>query len=150
MADLRGAQTDSLIEEAHTERHHAALMTNPHKGRTGIDRIVRAAGHSMSGLRCAYLGESAFRQEIWLATGLMPLALWVGRSWIETALLVGSVMLVLIVELLNSAIEAAIDRVSFEWHELSRRAKDMASAAVLLSLLTCGGIWAAALWNRFA
>lgn len=126
------------------------LMTNPHKGRTGIDRVVHAAGYSIAGLRCAYHNESAFRQEIWLAVGLLPLAVWLGRSWIETALLAGSVMLVLIVELLNSAIEAAIDRVSFELHELSRRAKDLASAAVMLSLLTCSAIWAAALWERFA
>ncbi|MEO8281440.1 MAG: diacylglycerol kinase [Ideonella sp.] len=125
-------------------------MTNPHKGRTGIDRVVHAAGYSIAGLRCAYRNESAFRQEIWLAVCLLPFAVWLGRSWIETALLAGSVMLVLIVELLNSAIEAAIDRVSFELHELSRRAKDLASAAVMLSLLTCSVIWAAALWNRFA
>lgn len=125
-------------------------MITPHKGRTGIDRIIHAAGNSLAGLRCAYQGESAFRQETWLAVGLLPLAMWIGRSWVETALLAGSVMLVLIVELLNSGIESAIDRVSFEWHEISRRAKDMASAAVMLSLLTCGVVWAAAIWQRFA
>ncbi len=124
-------------------------MTNPHKGRTGIDRIVRATGYSLEGLAMAYRGESAFRQEFWLAIVMLPAAFWLGRSWVEVALLVGSVMLVLIVELLNSGIEAAIDRVSFEMHELSKRAKDLASAAVLLSLLLCGGIWAAALWQRF-
>lgn len=124
-------------------------MTNPHKGRTGLDRIVRATGYSLEGLAMAYRGESAFRQEFWLAIVMLPAAFWLGRSWVEVALLVGSVMLVLIVELLNSGIEAAIDRVSFEMHELSKRAKDLASAAVLLSLLLCGGIWAAALWQRF-
>ncbi len=124
-------------------------MTNPHKGRTGIDRIVRAAGYSMTGLRIAYSGESAFRQEFWLAAVLVPLAFWLGRSWIEVVLLAGSVTLVLIVELLNSAIEAAIDRVSFEWHELSKRAKDIGSAAVFLSLLLCAGVWVAALYQRF-
>ena len=124
-------------------------MTNPHKGRTGLDRIVRATGYSLEGLAMAYRGESAFRQEFWLAIVMLPAAFWLGRSWVEVALLVGSVMLVLIVELLNSGIEAAIDRVSFEMHELSMRAKDLASAAVLLSLLLCGGIWAAALWQRF-
>ncbi len=124
-------------------------MTNPHKGRTGLDRIVRATGYSLEGLAMAYRGESAFRQEFWLAIVLLPAAFWLGRSWVEVALLAGSVMLVLIVELLNSGIEAAIDRVSFEMHELSKRAKDLASAAVLLSLLLCGGIWAAALWQRF-
>ena len=124
-------------------------MTNPHKGRTGIDRIVRATGYSITGLRIAYSGESAFRQEFWLAVVLVPLAFWVGRSWIEVVLLAGSVTIVLIVELLNSAVEAAIDRVSFEWHELSKRAKDIGSAAVFLSLLLCAGIWSAALWHRF-
>ena len=122
-------------------------MTNPHKGRTGLDRIVRATGYSMSGLAMAYRGESAFRQEFWLAVILLPSAFWLGRSWVEVALLAGSVLLVLIVELLNSGIEAAIDRVGFELHELSKRAKDFASAAVLLSLLLCAGIWATALWR---
>lgn len=124
-------------------------MTNPHKGRTGLDRIVRAAGYSIDGLGMAYRGESAFRQEFWLAVILLPTAFWLGRSWVEVALLAGSVLLVLIVELLNSGIEAAIDRISFEMHDLSKRAKDLASAAVLLSLLLCGGIWFAALWQRF-
>lgn len=124
-------------------------MSNPYKGRTGLDRIVRAAGYSMDGLRIAYRGESAFRQEVWAAALLLPAAFWVGRSWIEVALLAGSVLLVLIVELLNSGIEAAIDRVSYELHDLSKRAKDLASAAVLLTLLLCAGIWSAALWHRF-
>lgn len=124
-------------------------MGNPHKGRTGLDRIMRATGYSMAGLASAYRGESAFRQEFWLAVVLLPAALWLGRSWVEVALLAGSVLLVLIVELLNSGIEAAIDRVSFEIHDLSKRAKDLASAAVFLSLLLCAGIWLAALWQRF-
>ena len=124
-------------------------MTNPHKGRTGIDRVMHAAGYSIDGLRGAYRGESAFRQEFWLAVGLVPLAFWLGRGWVEVALLAGSVILVLIVELLNSAIEAAIDRISFELHDLSKRAKDIGSAAVFLSLLLCAGIWCAALWQRF-
>ena len=123
-------------------------MTNPHKGRTGIDRVIRATGYSINGLTDAYRGESAFRQEFWLAVVLLPLALWVGRGWVETALLMGTVLLVLIVELLNSGIEAAIDRVSFELHDLSRRAKDLASAAVFLSLVLCAGVWLAALWQR--
>jgi diacylglycerol kinase (ATP) len=124
-------------------------MTNPHKGRTGVERIVRATGYSIEGLATAYRGESAFRQEAWLAVLMLPLSFWVGRTWIEVALLAGSVMLVLIVELLNSGIESAIDRVSFEMHDLSKRAKDLASAAVFLSLLLCSGIWLAALWQRF-
>ena len=125
-------------------------MTNPYKGRTGLDRIVRAAGYSMDGLALAYRGESAFRQETWAAVLLLPAAFWLGRGWVEVALLAGSVLLVLIVELLNSGIEAAIDRVSYELHDLSKRAKDLASAAVMLSLLLCAGVWTAALWHRFA
>ncbi|MBL0091018.1 MAG: diacylglycerol kinase [Piscinibacter sp.] len=124
-------------------------MTNPHKGRTGIERIVRATGYSIEGLATAYRGESAFRQETWLAVMLIPLSFWLGRNWVEVALLAGSVMLVLVVELLNSGIESAIDRVSYEMHDLSKRAKDLASAAVFLSLLLCAGIWLAALWQRF-
>ncbi|KQU77082.1 MULTISPECIES: diacylglycerol kinase [unclassified Rhizobacter] len=124
-------------------------MTNPYKGRTGLERVIRATGYSIEGLKTAYHGESAFRQETWLAVLLLPAALWLGRTWIETALLAGSVLLVLIVELLNSGIEAVVDRVSFELHDLSKRAKDLASAAVFLSLMLCGGIWLAALWHRF-
>ncbi|NDY90746.1 diacylglycerol kinase [Ideonella livida] len=124
-------------------------MTNPHKGRTGIDRVIHAAGYSWSGLKQAYRGESAFRQECWLAMLMLPAAIWVGRNWVETALLAGTVLLVMIVELLNSAVEAAVDRVGFEMHELSGRAKDIASAAVLLSLLLCAGVWLAAVWTRF-
>ena len=123
-------------------------MSNPHKGRTGIDRLIHATGYSLSGLSQAYRGESAFRQESWLAVVLIPAAFWVGRSWVEVALLIGAVVQLLIVELLNSGIEAAIDRVSFEFHDLSKRAKDMASAAVFLSLLLCAGVWLAALWQR--
>lgn len=123
-------------------------MSNPYKGRTGLERIVRATGYSLDGLKTAYHGESAFRQEFWLATLMIPAAFWVGRSWLEVAVLVGSVLLVLIVELLNSGIEAAIDRVSYELHDLSKRAKDLASAAVFLSLVLCAGIWIAALMHR--
>ena len=124
-------------------------MSNPHKGRTGLERVIRATGYSMAGLTAAYRGESAFRQEFWLAVLMFPLAFWLGRSWVEVALLAGSLMLVLIVELLNSGIEAAIDRVSYELHDLSKRAKDLASAAVFLSLLVCAGVWLAALWQRY-
>lgn len=126
------------------------MTTNPYKGRTGLDRVLRATGHSLDGLQIAYRGENAFRQEVWASTLLLPASFWLGRTWIEVALLTGSVLLVLIVELLNSGIEAAIDRVSYELHDLSKRAKDIASAAVFLSLVLWGGIWAAALWHRFA
>ena len=125
-------------------------MTNPHKGRTGLGRVIRATGNSIDGLAAAYRNESAFRQEFWVAVMLLPLALWVGNGWVETALLMSTVVLVLIVELLNSGIEAAIDRVSLELHDLSKRAKDLASSAVFLSLVLCGGVWLTALWRRLA
>mgnify|MGYP003423080735 CR=1 len=124
-------------------------MTNEHKGRTGIDRIFHATRNSINGLWAAYSGESAFRQETWLAVVLLPSAFWLGRNAIEVTLLVATVLLVLIVELLNSAIEAVVDRISFDWHDLSKRAKDIASAAVLLSLLLCGGIWLSVIAQRF-
>ncbi|HQY08991.1 MAG: diacylglycerol kinase [Burkholderiales bacterium] len=124
-------------------------MSNPHKGRSGLDRIVHAAGYSAQGLRSAYATESAFRQEVWLAVLLLPLAPWLGRNWVEVCLLVGSVLLLLIVELLNSAIEAVVDRISFDLHDLSKRAKDYGSAAVLIALLLCALVWGSALWRRW-
>ncbi len=124
-------------------------MSNEYKGRTGIDRIFHATRNSINGLWAAYSGESAFRQETWLAVVLLPSAFWLGRNAIEVTLLVAAVLLVLIVELLNSAIEAVVDRVSFDWHDLSKRAKDIASAAVLLSLLLCAGIWLSIIAQRF-
>lgn len=102
----------------------------------------------MAGLKAAYLGESAFRQETWLAVILLPVSGWLGRNWVEVGMLAGSVILVLIVELLNSGIEAVVDRVSFELHDLSKRAKDLASAAVFLSLMLCASLWVAAIWQR--
>ena len=123
-------------------------MSNPHKGRTGLDRIRHAAGYSWAGLKAAYSGESAFRQEVWLMFIATPLAFWLGNDWVQVALLIGSLLILLIVELLNSAIEAAIDRVSFELHDLSKRSKDIASAAVLLSLLLVAGVWGAAVWQH--
>jgi diacylglycerol kinase (ATP) len=119
------------------------------KQRHGLSRLMHAFGYSVEGLRAGW-GEAALRQEMVAAVLLLPLAFWVGQTWLEVALLCGAVVLVLIVELLNTGIETAIDRIGPEWHALSKRAKDMGSAAVLLSLLLCGGIWAAALWHRFA
>jgi diacylglycerol kinase (ATP) len=121
---------------------------NPQKGRTGFDRMWHAAGYSLAGLRAGW-AEAAFRLEACLAFVMLPLAFWVGASWVEVALLASSVLLVLVVELLNSGIEAAIDRIGPERHPLSKRAKDMGSAAVFLSLFIAGGIWAAALWRFF-
>jgi diacylglycerol kinase (ATP) len=122
---------------------------NPQKSRTGLNRVLHAAGYSVAGLRAGW-HETAFRQEALLAIVLVPVSFWLGRSWVETALLAGSVLIVMIVELLNTGIETAIDRIGPEWHELSKRAKDMGSAAVLLSLLLCGGIWIAAIVQRVA
>jgi len=122
---------------------------NPQKSRIGLHRIWHATLYSIAGLRAGW-SETAFRQEALAAMVLLPLALWLGQGWVECALLAGSVLLVLIVELLNSGIEASIDRVGLEWHALSKRAKDMGSAAVSVSLLLWFGIWAGALWQRFA
>jgi diacylglycerol kinase (ATP) len=121
---------------------------NPQKERTGFNRVWHALGYSLAGLRAGWT-ETAFRQECIAAFVLVPLSFWLGRNWVEIALLAGSVMLLMIVELLNTAVETAIDRVGPEWHDLSKRAKDMGSAAVLLSLLMCAGIWLAALGQRF-
>ncbi|WP_089953948.1 diacylglycerol kinase [Limnohabitans sp. 2KL-3] len=124
-------------------------IVNPQKARTGLNRILHAGGYSMQGLRAGW-GETAFRQEAILAMGLVPLAFWLGQNWVETALLAGTILLVMIVELLNTCVESAIDRIGPEWHDLSKRAKDMGSAAVLLSLLLCAGVWMAALWQRLS
>jgi diacylglycerol kinase (ATP) len=121
---------------------------NPQKSRTGLNRIIHAGGYSIQGLKAGW-GETAFRQEAIASIFLVPAAFWLGRNWVETALLAGTVLIVMIVELLNTGIETAIDRIGPEWHALSKRAKDMGSAAVLLSLLLCGGVWAAALLRRF-
>ena len=126
-----------------------SAVVNPQKNRRGLNRVWHATGYSLAGLRAGW-NETAFRQEALASILLVPAAFWLGQSWMETVLLAGSVILVLIVELLNTGIEAAIDRIGPEWHALSKRAKDMGSAAVLLSLLVCGGIWGAALWTRLS
>ena len=130
-----------------TDRPREQAPAHAHQRRTGLARLWHATGHSLAGLRAGW-GEPAFRQEALLALVLLPSALWLGRTWVEVALLVGSLLLVLMVELLNSGIESAIDRIGPEWHALSKRAKDMGSAAVLLSLLLGAGIWLAALYTH--
>ncbi|HSV50555.1 MAG TPA: diacylglycerol kinase [Burkholderiaceae bacterium] len=120
---------------------------NLQKTRTGLRRVWHATGYSLAGLRAGW-EETAFRQEAKAALVLLPLSFWLGNNWVETALLAGSVLIVMIVELLNTGIETAIDRIGPEWHDLSKRAKDMGSAAVLLSLLLWGGIWAGAIFHR--
>lgn len=121
---------------------------NPQKARSGLNRIWHATGYSIAGLRAGW-NEKAFRQEALAAVVLVPLSFWLGHGWVEVALLAGSVVIVMIVELLNTGIETAIDRIGPEWHDLSKRAKDMGSAAVLLSLLLCIGTWSAAILQRF-
>ena len=116
--------------------------TGPRFKPTGFTRLFRAFGVSMKGLAGAYREEAAFRQELALAVVVIPLGLWLGRNGIERALLIAPMLLVLIVELLNSAIEAIVDRVSLERHPLSKNAKDLGSAAVCLALLLAGAAWA--------
>lgn len=122
--------------------------TNPHKGKSGLHRVMWATFYSYQGLWAALRFESAFRQEALLALIMIPAAFWLGQTWLEVAALIGTVVLVLIVELLNSGIEAVVDRISFELHDLSKRAKDYGSAAVHLSLVFCGGVWAYALLQK--
>lgn len=118
------------------------------KARRGLVRIWHAGRYSLHGLRAGWQ-QTAFRTEALMAVPMLTLAGWLGRGWAEVGLLAGSVVLVLIVELLNSGIESAIDRIGPEWHPLSKQAKDLGSAAVLLSLLLCGGLFVAALATRF-
>jgi diacylglycerol kinase (ATP) len=125
-------------------------MNNPHKGRTGLDRIAHAAGYSLQGLVAAWRSEAAFRQEVALAAVMLPATWWVATTWVQAVLLAGSVVLVLIVELLNSAIEATVDHVSLDPHPLAKHAKDVGSAAVMLALLLCGGIWLSAIVLRWS
>ena len=108
---------------------------------TGLNRLIRAMHCSMLGLKAAYKYEQAFRQELLLCIVMVPLGLWLGNSGLERALLVGSLLLVLIIELLNSSIEAIVDRVGMEHHELSGRAKDIGSAAVYMAIVTVVIIW---------
>ena len=121
----------------------------PHKGKTGLQRIWRAFHYSMDGLRAAFRHEDAFRQEVLLALVLVPVALVIGVSWMAKALMIASVFFVMIVELLNSAIEATVDRISLEDHQLAKRAKDIGSAAVLMSLMNVFVVWALVLFGHF-
>jgi diacylglycerol kinase (ATP) len=118
------------------------LTESPFKGKTGMVRILHAFFNSIAGLEDAWRHESAFRQEILLAIVLIPAALWIPVSAVERALLIGTVLLVMIVELLNTSVEAAIDRISFDQHSLSKRAKDIGSAAVFMALVLLAVVWA--------
>jgi len=119
------------------------INQNPHKGNKGFTRAWHAAKNSWCGLVYAFMEESAFRQELTLFALLTPLAIFMPINYLEKALLISSLIMVLVVELLNSSVEAAIDRISFEHHDLSKRAKDFGSAAVMLALFIAILLWAA-------
>lgn len=122
-------------------------MESPYKGKTGIKRLVNAFSYSCAGLREAFRHEDAFRQEVVLAVVLIPLAFWLESQLTGRILMISSVFLVLIVELLNSAIEATVDRISLEDHPLAKRAKDIGSASVLICLLNLVTVWTLVLLN---
>ena len=119
----------------------APLDESPHKGKTGLRRVWNALHNSIAGLRAAYRHEDAFRQEVYLAAVLIPTALFTSADRTGKALMVAVVLLVLIVELLNSAVEAAVDRISLEKHALAKRAKDIGSAAVMIALVNVLVVW---------
>ena len=119
------------------------------KGKQGLTRLINAIGYSRDGLRAAWQNEAAFREETLLALIAIPLGLWLGQTGMERALLLGSILFILIVEILNSAVEAVVDKASPEKNELAKRAKDMGSAAVLLSLLNAVLIWSCVLLPRY-
>lgn len=121
---------------------------NLQKSRKGLNRLWHAFLYSLSGLRAAW-GETAFRQEALLAMVLVPTSFYLGRNWVEVVLLSGSILLLMIVELLNTGLETAIDRIGPEWHDLSKRAKDLGSAAVLICSLICALTWGSALYVWF-
>lgn len=118
-------------------------------GQTGLTRIIHAFGYSMKGIAAALRHESAFRQELFLFVVLLPAAFWLGRNVVEYAILVASLFIVLIAELLNSAVEAVVDKVSAEHNELAGRAKDMGSAAVFFALANVIIMWALIAYDRF-
>ncbi len=126
---------------AHKAPKSKHLAVSPFKGKTGIRRLINAFGYSLEGFKAAFKHEDAFRQEVFLALVLIPLAVYLGESRVEQALMIGSVILVLIVELLNSAIEAAVDHTSTEHHALAKQAKDIGSAAVFLTLSIVAVVW---------
>jgi diacylglycerol kinase (ATP) len=118
-------------------------------GHTGITHLIHSTRYSMKGLKAAFQHEAAFRQELFLCLLLIPAAFWLGQTTVERLLLIGSCMLVLIVELVNSAIEAVVDRIGPELHELSGRAKDIGSAAVFIALAFTGIVWLSLAYDRF-
>lgn len=116
-------------------------MESPYKGKTGLSRVINAWIYSREGIKAAFIHEDAFRTEVFISIVLIPLTFYLGHNGIQRAMMIGSVILVLIVELLNSAIEAAVDRISIEHHLLAKRAKDMGSAAVFFALVNAVVVW---------
>ena len=116
-------------------------MKSPYKGKTGIKRLANAFKYSVAGTLAAFKHEDAFRQEVILSIVLIPLAIYLGETTTEQALMITSVLLIIIVELLNSSIEATVDRISVKRHKLAKRAKDIGSAAVFFSLVNASVIW---------
>jgi diacylglycerol kinase (ATP) len=116
-------------------------MKSPYKGKVGIKRLVNAFGYSIAGTLAAFKHEDAFRQEVILTAILTPIAIYYGETAIDQALMISSLLLIIIVELLNSSIEATVDRISIKHHKLAKRAKDIGSAAVFFSLINASVIW---------
>jgi diacylglycerol kinase (ATP) len=116
-------------------------MKSPYKGKTGLRRLINAFGYSIAGTFAAFKHEDAFRQEVILTAILAPVAIYYGETAIDQALMIGSLLLIIIVELLNSSIEATVDRISVKHHKLAKRAKDIGSAAVFFSLINASVIW---------
>ncbi len=137
-----------MSEWSGTASKEEKVQESPYKGKTGLKRVWNALLYSLDGIKAALRYEDAFRQEMLLALALIPLAFYLERAAVGRVLMIGSVLLVLIVELLNSAVEAAVDRISFEHHHLIKRAKDMGSAAVLISLVNVVATWAVLLLDR--
>jgi diacylglycerol kinase (ATP) len=131
------------------QENQGSKEESPFKGKAGLGRVWNAIHYSADGLRATYRCEDAFRQEIWLAAVLIPLALLLPVSGVARALMIGSILLILVIELVNSAIEAAIDRIGPERHPLSKRAKDAGSAAVLVALVNAAAVWASILAEAY-
>ncbi len=138
MMQIFGKEKTTNMEHAPASKHVGA---SAFKGKTGIRRLINACGYSLEGFKAAFKHEDAFRQEVFLAVVLIPLAFYLGKSPIERALMIASVLLVLIVELLNSAIEAAVDHTSTEHNALAKQAKDIGSAAVFFALIILAVVW---------
>jgi len=131
------------------EKESIVADTNNKPNGTGLTRVLKATRCSMLGFKAAYKHESAFRQELWLCCLLLPLSFFIATSGVQLGLLIASLLLILLVEVINSAIEAIVDRIGLELHELSGRAKDLGSTAVFLALCICVVIWAGVIFDNY-